>query len=84
MECIVTLSPFIPNLPKAIQKSINEKKSIKECFKDTNNNYDDKPKCFKCESTNYDNLKLIQIKSTSRCSDELIESHYFCENCCNV
>lgn len=81
MECIATLSPFIPGLEKAIHESIEKNKSVKECFQQIVNNT--AAKCFRCESTDYGSLKFIQMTSTSRCSDELIESHYFCYSCRN-
>lgn len=78
MESIMILSPFIPGLQKAVHQSFIENKPLKNCFKSS---IKTKVKCFKCESTT--NLKMIQVKSNSRCSDELIESHYFCKNCRN-
>lgn len=77
MESIRILSPYIPGLDIAIHKSIIENKSVKECFETV---IDNKAKCFKCKNNN-NGLKLIQMKSNSRCSDELIESHYFCKTC---
>lgn len=76
MESIMLIAPFIPGLEKSIHESISQNKSLKECFK---SNLKTKMKCFRCESVT--KLKMIQVKSNSRCSDELIESHYFCRNC---
>lgn len=78
MEFIKILSPLVPGLQKAIHKSIIKNKPLKQCFK---TRIDFRVKCFKCGSTDYANLKMIQVKSSSRCSDELIESHYFCKMC---
>ena len=78
MECIELLSKNIPGLDVALQDARLKNKSVKECFKTMTDN---KPKCYKCQSTDYESLTFIQVKSTSRCSDELIESHYFCQDC---
>lgn len=78
MEYIKILSPLIPGLQKSVHESIAKNKPLRQCIK---SKVGIKVKCFKCGSLDYTNLKMIQVKSNSRCSDELIESHYFCKFC---
>ena len=74
MEPLIKYIPILRDKPKniSIKKFILDEKKLREenVIK----------KCFICKSTT-GNIRLKQLSSLSRCTDELIETHFICQNC---
>lgn len=74
MQPLIKYIPILRDKPKnvSIKKFILDEKRLRGENKIK--------KCFICNLTT-GNIQLKQLSSLSRCTDELIETHFICQNC---
>ena len=78
LQYLIPFKSFIPRLEHVLDNVGEYGKSfIQQMHQRTFKSNESLPRCYKCKNTSYARLELVQPISTTRCSDELIETHFF-------